>query len=170
MLSGSYPNRQRAEAPAYGIENDLKYIRRTGTRSLTVTSYLKYLTRPQSLDVVRETGSQRQTIADRAFYMNHNAAFGTQAGQFAFAFKGGVSALFRGLVTDLTGTGLGTGAANDLSAGYAGVYLQPGITYRSQRLRLTLDLPAVTAAMDCTTGSTAIETRRAFSPGSPASR
>lgn len=67
-------------APAYGIENDLKYIRRTGTRSLTVTSYLKYLTRPQSLDVVRETGSQRQTIADRAFYMNHNAAFGTQAG------------------------------------------------------------------------------------------
>ena len=72
--------------------------------------------------------------------MNHNAAFGTQAGQFAFAFKGGVSALFRGLVTDLTGTGLGTGAANDLSAGYAGVYLQPGITYRS--LRLTLDLPA----------------------------
>ena len=125
VLSGSYPNRQRAEAPAYGIENDLKYIRRTGTRSLTVTSYLKYLTRPQSLDVVRETGSQRQTIADRAFYMNHNAAFGTQAGQFAFAFKGGVSALFRGLVTDLTGTGLGTGAANDLSAGYAGVYLQP---------------------------------------------
>ena len=111
VLSGSYPNRQRAEAPAYGIENDLKYIRRTGTRSLTVTSYLKYLTRPQSLDVVRETGSQRQTIADRAFYMNHNAAFGTQAGQFAFAFKGGVSALFRGLVTDLTGTGLGTGAA-----------------------------------------------------------
>ncbi|MFR3034108.1 MAG: hypothetical protein ACLTMF_09935, partial [Alistipes putredinis] len=109
---------------------------------LTVTSYRKYLTRPQSLDVVRETGSQRQTIADRAFYMNHNAAFGTQAGQFAFAFKGGVSALFRGLVTDLTGTGLGTGAANDLSAGYAGVYLQPGITYRSQRLRLTLDLPA----------------------------
>lgn len=79
VLSGSYPNRQRAEAPAYGIENDLKYIRRTGTRSLTVTSYLKYLTRPQSLDVVRETGSQRQTIADRAFYMNHNAAFGTQA-------------------------------------------------------------------------------------------
>ena len=96
VLSGSYPNRQRAEAPAYGIENDLKYIRRTGTRSLTVTSYLKYLTRPQSLDVVRETGSQRQTIADRAFYMNHNAAFGTQAGRFAFAFKGGVSALFRG--------------------------------------------------------------------------
>ncbi len=141
-LSGSYPNRQRAVAPAYGIENDLKYIRRTGTRSLTVTSYLKYLTRPQSLDVVRETGSQRQTIADRAFYMNHNAAFGTQAGRFAFAFKGGVSALFRGLVTDLTGTGLGTGTANDLSAGYAGVYLQPGITYRSQRLRLTLDLPA----------------------------
>ncbi|MDA6987435.1 hypothetical protein OSM86_26100, partial [Escherichia coli] len=37
VLSGSYPNRQRAEAPAYGIENDLKYIRRTGTRSLTVT-------------------------------------------------------------------------------------------------------------------------------------
>lgn len=74
--------------------------------------------------------------------MNHNAAFGTQAGRFAFAFKGGVSALFRGLVTDLTGTGLGTGTANDLSAGYAGVYLQPGITYRSQRLRLTLDLPA----------------------------
>jgi len=142
VLSGSYPNRQRAEAPAYGIENDLKYIRRTGTRSLTVTSYLKYLTRPQSLDVVRETGSQRQTIADRAFYMNHNAAFGTQAGQFAFAFKGGVSALFRGLVTDLTGTGLGTGAANDLSAGYAGVYLQPGITYRSQRLRLAPHLPA----------------------------
>ena len=142
VLSGSYPNRQRAEAPAYGIENDLKYIRRTGTRSLTVTSYLKYLTRPQSLDVVRETGSQRQTIADRAFYMNHNAAFGTQAGRFAFAFKGGVSALFRRLVTNLTGTGLGTGAANDLSAGYAGVYLQPGITYRSQRLRLTLDLPA----------------------------
>lgn len=142
VLSGSYPNRQRAEAPAYGIENDLKYIRRTGTRSLTVTSYLKYLTRPQSLDVVRETGSQRQTIADRAFYMNHNAAFGTQAGQFAFAFKGGVSALFRGLVTDLTGTGLGTGTANDLSAGDAGIYLQPGITYRSQRLRLTLDLPA----------------------------
>ena len=96
VLSGSYPNRQRAEAPAYGIENDLKYIRRTGTRSLTVTSYLKYLTRPQSLDVVRETGNQRQTIADRAFYMNHNAAFGTQAGRFAFAFKGGVSALFRG--------------------------------------------------------------------------
>lgn len=73
--------------------------------------------------------------------MNHNAAFGTQAGRFAFAFKGGVSALFRRLVTNLTGTGLGTGAANDLSAGYAGVYLQPGITYRSQRLRLTLDLP-----------------------------
>ena len=118
VLSGSYPNRQRADAPAYGIENDLKYIRRTGTRSLTVTSYLKYLTRPQSLDVVRETGNQRQTIADRAFYMNHNAAFGTQAGRFAFAFKGGVSALFRGLVTDLTGTGLGTCTANDLSAGH----------------------------------------------------
>lgn len=141
-LTGSYPNRQRADAPAHSIENDLKYIRRAGTRSLTVTSYLKYLTRPQSLEVLRETGSQRQTIADHAFYMNHNAAFGVQAGRFGFSFKGGISALFRGLETDLTGTGLDIQAANDLTAGYAGIYLQPGITYRSQRLRLALDLPA----------------------------
>lgn len=141
-LAGSYPNRQRADAPAHGIENDLKYIRRTGSRSLTVTSYLKYLTRPQSLEVLRDAGRQRQEIADRGFYMNHNAAFGTQAGRFAFAFKGGVAALFRGLDTRLSGTGLTIQTANRLSTGYAGVYLQPGITYRSQRLRLTLDLPA----------------------------
>lgn len=141
-LTGSYPNRQRADAPAYGIENDLKFIRRTGQRTLTVTSFLKYLARPQTLDVLRETGSQRQTIDDRALFMNHNAAFGMQAGRFDFAFKGGISALFRAFETDLTGTGLDMPTANDLATGYAGVYLQPGITYRSQRLRLTLDLPA----------------------------
>ena len=141
-LTGSYPNRQRAGVPAHSIENDLKYIRRTGARSLTVTSFLKYLTRPQSLEIIRETSNQRQTISDRAFYMNHNAAFGSQIGRFGFSFKGGISALFRGFGTDLTGTGLDVRGTNDLTAGYAGIYLQPGITYRSQRLRLTLDLPA----------------------------
>lgn len=141
-LRGSYPNRQRADAPAYSLENDLKYIRRAGSRSLTLTSYLKYLARPQSLEVLRDTGLQRQEISDRGFYMNHNAAFGTQAGRFAFAFKGGVAALFRTLDTDLSGTGLSLPTANDLSTGYAGAYLQPGITYRAPRLRLTLDLPA----------------------------
>ena len=65
--------------------------------------------RPQSLDVVRETGQPAGQTHRRPllFHMQPQRGIGTQAGQFAFAFKGGVSALFRGLVTDLTGTGLG---------------------------------------------------------------
>lgn len=141
VLTGSYPNRQRASAPVYGLENDLRYIRRTGNRSVTVTSYMKYLSQPQSLTVRRSSGTQYQTLSESALYMNHNAALSTQRGKFAFAFKAGISALIRGFDSELAGVDIVTDSVNSLSVGYAGAYLQPSATYRSRKLRMTLDLP-----------------------------
>lgn len=140
-LAGSYPNRQRASAPVYGLENDLKYIRRTDKRSVTITSHMKYVSQPQSLNVRRTIGTQRQTLWGNVFFMNHNAALGMQRGKFAFTFKGGISALVRRFDSELTGLNLVIDSSNNLSAGYAGAYVQPAATYRSRKLRMTLDLP-----------------------------
>lgn len=142
QLRGSYPNRQHASVPDYGVENYLKYILRSGTRSLTATSYMKYLSQPQSLVVQRETGTQRQQVAARAFFMNHNAEFGARTGRFVFRFKGGITALARRFDSSLEGAEPFTDTLNRLSLGYVGAYLNTSVTYRTQRLRLTLDLPA----------------------------
>lgn len=142
--TGSYPNRQQTEAPTHRVENDLNYIRRTGRRTLTVTSNLLWLTQPQQLDVVREGSAQRQRLDMDLLRMNHNVAWGLEAGRrWVFQFKGGVAALYRRFDTALSGLGVETSAplAADSHFGYGSLYLRPTATYRTQRLRLMLALP-----------------------------
>lgn len=142
--TGTYPNRQQAEAPAHRVENDLNYIRRTGRRTLTVTSNLLWLTQPQQLDVVRESSAQRQRLDMDLLRMNHNVAWGLEAGRrWSFQFKGGLAALYRRFDSSLSGLGVETSApiAAENRFGYGSLYLRPTATYRTQRLRLMLALP-----------------------------
>ncbi len=142
--TGSYPNRQQTEAPTHRVENDLNYIRRTGRRTFTVTSNLLWLTQPQQLDVVREGSAQWQTLDVDLLRMNHNVAWGLEAGRrWVFQFKGGVAALYRRFDAALSGLGVETSAplAADTHFGYGSLYLRPTATYRTQRLRLMLALP-----------------------------
>ena len=142
--TGSYPNRQQTEAPAYRMENDLNYIRRSGRRTLTVTSNLLWLTQPQQLDVVRDGSAQRQTLDVDLLRMNHNVAWGLEAGRrWLFLFKGGIAALYRRFDSSLNGLGIETSAplAAENRFGYGSLYLRPTATYRTQRLRLMFALP-----------------------------
>ena len=142
--TGSYPNRQQTVAPTHRVENDLNYIRRTGRRTLTVTSNLLWLTQPQQLDVVREGSAQRQRLAMDLLRMSHNVAWGLEAGRrWVFQFKGGVAALYRRFDTALSGLRVETSVplAADNRFGYGSLYLRPTATYRTQRLRLMLALP-----------------------------
>ena len=142
--TGSYPNRQQTEAPAYRMENDLNYIRRSGRRTLTVTSNLLWLTQPQQLDVVRDGSAQRQTLDVDLLRMNHNVAWGLEAGRrWLFQFKGGIAALYRRFDSSLNGLGIETSAplAAENRFGYGSLYLRPTATYRTQRLRLMFALP-----------------------------
>ena len=142
--TGSYPNRQQAEAPTHRVENDLNYIRRTGRRTLTVTSNLLWLTQPQQLSVVREGSAQRQRLDMDLLRMNHNVAWGLEAGRrWVFQFKGGLAALYRRFDSSLSGLGVETSVplAADTRFGYGSLYLRPTATYRTQRLRLMLALP-----------------------------
>lgn len=143
--TGSYPNRQQTEAPTHRVENDLNYIRRTGRRTLTVTSNLLWLTQPQQLDVVREGSAQRQQLDVDLLRMNHNIAWGLEAGRrWSFQFKGGIAALCRRFDISLSGLEAETSAplAADTRFGYGSLYLRPTATYRTQRLRLMFALPA----------------------------
>ena len=142
--TGSYPNRQQTEASAYRMENDLNYIRRSGRRTLTVTSNLLWLTQPQQLDVVRDGSAQRQTLDVDLLRMNHNVAWGLEAGRrWLFLFKGGIAALYRRFDSSLNGLGIETSAplAAENRFGYGSLYLRPTATYRTQRLRLMFALP-----------------------------
>ena len=142
--TGSYPNRQQTEASAYRMENDLNYIRRSGRRTLTVTSNLLWLTQPQQLDVVRDGSAQRQTLDVDLLRMNHNVAWGLEAGRrWLFQFKGGIAALYRRFDSSLNGLGIETSAplAAENRFGYGSLYLRPTATYRTQRLRLMFALP-----------------------------
>lgn len=126
------------------MENDLNYIRRTGNRTLTVTSNLLWLTQPQQLDVVREGSAQRQRLDADLLRMNHNVAWGLGAGRrWSFQFKGGIAALYRRFDSALSGLGVETSAplAADTRFGYGSLYLRPTATWRTQRLRLMLALP-----------------------------
>ena len=142
LVSGTYPNRQQSAAPAFRVENDLDYIRRTGRHAMTVTSNMLWLTQPQQLDVVREGSAQRQQLDVGLLRMNHNAAWDMQAGRrWSFRLKGGVAGLLRDFESTLTG--VATEAAHgDARFGYVGPYVQPAATFRSSRLRLTCELPA----------------------------
>lgn len=143
--TGSYPNRQQTEAPTHRVENDLNYIRRTGRRTLTVTSNLLWLTQPQQLEVVREGSAQRQQLNVDLLRMNHNIAWGLEAGRrWSFQFKGGIAALCRRFDISLSGLEAETSAplAADTRFGYGSLYLRPTATYRTQRLRLMFALPA----------------------------
>ena len=143
--TGNYPNRQQTEAPTHRVENDLNYIRRTGRRTLTVTSNLLWLTQPQQLDVVREGSAQRQQLDVDLLRMNHNIAWGLEAGRrWSFQFKGGIAALCRRFDCSLSGLEAETSAplAADTRFGYGSLYLRPTATYRTQRLRLMFALPA----------------------------
>lgn len=142
--TGTYPNRQQAEAPAHRVENDLSYIRRSGRRTLTVTSNLLWLTQPQQLDVLREGSAQHQRLDIDLLRMNHNIAWGLEAGRrWLFQFKGGIAALYRRFDTALSGLeGVTAGSlAADTRFGYGSLYLRPTATYRTQRLRLIFALP-----------------------------
>lgn len=143
--TGSYPNSQQTEAPTHRVENDLNYIRRTGRRTLTVTSNLLWLTQPQQLDVVREGSAQRQQLDVDLLRMNHNIAWGLEAGRrWSFQFKGGIAALCQRFDSSLSGLEAETSAplAADTRFGYGSLYLRPTATYRTQRLRLMFALPA----------------------------
>lgn len=143
--AGSYPNSQQTEAPTHRVENDLNYIRRTGRRPLTVTSNLLWLTQPQQLDVVREGSAQRQQLDVDLLRMNHNIAWGLEAGRrWSFQFKGGIAALCQRFDSSLSGLEAETSAplAADTRFGYGSLYLRPTATYRTQRLRLMFALPA----------------------------
>ena len=80
-VGGSYPNLQRASTPSYRVENDLDCILRNERRTLTLSSYVLYLSQPQWLTVERAESGQRQELDIDLVRMNHNAAWALQAGR-----------------------------------------------------------------------------------------
>ena len=140
-VGGSYPNQQRASTPSYRVENDLDCILRNERRTLTLSSYVLYLSQPQWLTVERAESGQRQELDIDLVRMNHNAAWALQAGRrWTLQLKGGIAALLRRMGSSLTGV---EAAATSVQSrlGQAGGYLQPSVTFRTHQVHLTLDLP-----------------------------
>lgn len=103
-VGGSYPNQQRASTPSYRVENDLDCILRNERRTLTLSSYVLYLSQPQWLTVERAESGQRQELDIDLVRMNHNAAWALQAGRrWTLQLKGGIAALLRRMGSSLTG-------------------------------------------------------------------
>lgn len=141
-LSGSYPSHQTTDQPRRRMSNEWQWVRRAGRCTLTASSRLGWLSSPEELVVVRDGGTQRQTIASSAFHTDENLSCVTGVGRWKLTFGGGVRLLAREFGSSLSGAEeLPAPLANDFSAGYVQPYVQPSVMWEHVALRLTVALP-----------------------------
>jgi len=83
IISGSFPNRQTAGIENLKIGNDFDILRRRGEKFFTIRSSNEYLSKPQSLEVIKnELPSIRSTVALSSFTSQNTTSYSFMFGKF----------------------------------------------------------------------------------------
>ena len=149
-VAGSYPNCGSSYTPTFEASNFLEYNRRIDRRLLTVTSFSKFISKPQSLAIERpDIGqTQNQNVDLSAFYSTNSTSYSKRfASGLTAAVSGSLAGLYRRMDSSLSGldtTGFSLNGAsydNHLSIGYLRLSANPQLSYDSQVLYLSASLP-----------------------------
>lgn len=146
MINGEFANTQQASLPYFMVNDDLKYIKRTGDKAFTVESHNDYSFINQKLTVLRAGDDiQRQSV--RVMDYNNNTFFSSDF----IVMDGmsiGVSAGFEASIRSLESLLNGVGAAYDADllynnhiVAYIRPYVRPNMEFRSKNWEIRLAVP-----------------------------
>lgn len=138
--TGSLINTQSASLPNYYIANNLKVIKRFAGRHLvTFNSLNAWESLPQTLSVSNLT----QSISDRAFVTDQNAAYTLVVGGVTMALEGGVKGYFRRFSSELPElpTELPGESVNTVNTDYVSLYASSKLEYNLRRVNFSFSLP-----------------------------
>lgn len=142
FIAGTFPNTQTASIPHRQISNDLEYLKRSGTKAYTLSSYNLYQTKPQRLTVLRQNKTQHQQIQSSAFYTNTNTALSFFVKPVTISMKLGAVGVIRALETELTGVSDTLGSLkNNVMMRYINLYVSPEMEYRKSGFEAKFDMP-----------------------------
>lgn len=116
-VTGTLSLEQFTETPVFSAANDFEAIRRIGDRLLTVSSGNRYLYRPHTLTVYRESDAaqpERQEVRTGVFLSDTEVRYGWLTGNWSLYARGGAEVELTGLSSRLTGlpTYAGSGTGN----------------------------------------------------------
>lgn len=140
--SGTLPNRQSADMPAYKIGSDFNWMQRFGKQLVTFTGNNQLHSRPQHLNIIRDGKSLYQTTDTKVFYTNENASYNLAFDRFVVSLNGGVAGLLRAMDSRLTGVADSLGkTSNDITTNYLKLYAGPKLRYSTIDWEISLNLP-----------------------------
>jgi len=149
-VTGSFPNRGSSFTPSFEASNYLEYNRRKDRRLFTITSFNKFISKPQSLAIERPEiwQTQKQDVDISAFYSTNSTSYSKRFDSgWTAAVSGSLAGLYRRMDSNLSGldtTGfslIGASYDNHLSIGYLRLSANPQLSYDSQVLYLSASLP-----------------------------
>lgn len=146
-MTGTMPNTQEATLPNYYVGNDLKLIKRLGTKHLiTFTSVNEWEGMPQDLTVSSlSDGKQNksfQHVGDYAFCTEENAKYGFLFHGFTISLNGGIKGYWRTMDSELNLHGDTENTINNsVTTNYLQLYVSPEINYSLKAFDLMLDYP-----------------------------
>lgn len=145
--SGKYPNSQQASLPYFFVNDDLKYIKRSGNRAFTIESHNDFSHFDQKLTVYRtENDIQHQSIdvvdynTDTYISSNFAVTSGMTVGVTA-GFKASVRALDSFLDGVENSDADGSVFVNDKVAAFVCPYVTPNMEYSSKDWEVRLSVP-----------------------------
>lgn len=145
-MTGTIPNSQHATIPDYYVSNNLKTIRRFGSKHLiTFTSVNEWESKPQRLYVDYISKKElSQHLSDHAFYTNERAEYGFYTHGLKLSLEGGLTGYLRGMNSEVKGDIEGIIDESDKGAvttNYFSLYASPKIEYALGKMEFILSYP-----------------------------
>ncbi len=142
ITQGTFANNQFVEAPSWGINNSLQWVKRFGKKAVTLTATNEFQSEPHLLTVEREEQKYMQRANLRTFYSHERTSFGWDINNLVISLNAGIEAKYRDFQSELLGVShLPVFAVNSVNNGYFHTYIGPKLELRCGKWKAILAIP-----------------------------
>lgn len=140
VTSGTYPNRQDAHKPVFGVKSNLAWKQRIGKHLVTFSAVNQFNSALQQLSVWRGDDALCQHVDVQTFHTHESAGYNIGWGNWVFTLRGGLGGLVRSFNSRLQGLeATDKYLHNDLNTNYFQLNVVPQLQYSTVDWVVTLN-------------------------------
>lgn len=138
-VQSSFSFLQKYNIPEYNLQNDFKLVKKWGEKIWNISSFVRYLSSPQRLELKTDTINiyNLQNIERRGFYTSNEAYISFTQGLSSLQINVNMEASLESLISNLYKSSLSDSICNDLQTNYLKIVLNPVYIYSLNKLRFT---------------------------------
>ncbi|MDR0961543.1 MAG: hypothetical protein LBM62_03130, partial [Mediterranea sp.] len=140
-IQGDYANNQEAQVTTGSVGNRLKFIKKIGNHSLTLSSFNSYAYLPEQYSLT-DSRQKQQTSRKSNFFSKTGASYTHHLKRWFFTWNAALGGASYHISSRLDGIQSDTLFRNEMTVGYFSFTMKPEISYEHSRVKAALRIPA----------------------------